>query len=225
MLYCVKLDMAPIISKLEVQETLSSRVNDAVRILRDGGVVAIPTDTVYGLAAAFDDEEAIERIFRIKGRSADVAIPLLLDDPRHANRYLSTVPDAFPLLADAFWPGPLTVILSKNRDVSARLTGGRNTIGLRVPDHWVPRQIAESLGKAITGTSANISSTPSLTTAQEVEEQLGKAVDLVVDGGPVKHAIGSTVVDISGVQPELLREGRIPFSEIKRVLYAEVAVR
>lgn len=217
--------MASKSSNLKVQETLRSRVNDAVRILRDGGVVAIPTDTVYGLAAAFDNEEAIERIFRIKGRSADTAIPLLLDDTKSADRYTSTMSHTFLLLADAFWPGPLTVVLPKNRDVSSRLTAGRNTIGLRVPDHWVPRYIADSLGKAITGTSANISGSPSLTTAQKVEEHLGKVVDLVVDGGPTNQPTGSTVVDLCGASIELLREGRITFSEIEHALSTEVVAR
>ncbi len=216
--------MASISSNSKGQEALRNRVDDAVRVLGDGGVVAIPTDTVYGLAAAYDDEEAIERIFRIKGRSATVPIPLLLDDAKSVRRYVSTVPDTFWTLTDAFWPGPLTVVLPKSDAVSSGLTAGRSTIGLRVPDHWVPWHISRSLGRAITGTSANISGSPSLVTAAEVEKQLGKLVDLVVDGGPANQLLASTVVDLSATNVEMLRPGRIPFSEIERVLSARVAV-
>ena len=200
-----------------VDETLRVRADDAVRILRDGGVVAIPTDTVYGLAAAFDDESAVERLFRIKARPPRLAVPLLLHDSQEVRRYASAIPDMFWPLADAFWPGPLTLVLPKSDAVSDALTGGRSTVGLRTPDHWAPRYIAECLGKAITGTSANRSGSPPLTTAHAVEEQLSGEVDLIVDGGPAKEPISSTVVDLCGGYPVVLRAGKISAKEIDRV--------
>lgn len=203
-----------------VSETLGGRVDDAVKVLRNGGVVAIPTDTVYGLAAAFDDDDAIERIFRIKGRAPSLAIPLLLNSADAVEQYVTKIPESFWALAAAFWPGQLTIVMRKSTLVSERLTAGRNTVGLRVPDHRLPRHLSKSLGRAITGTSANLSGSPSLTTAKEVEEQLGSAVDLVVDGGATPGPISSTVVDLSGDRPTILREGRITPEDIRRAIGA-----
>ena len=178
----------------------------------------IPTDTVYGLAAAFDDEEAVDRVFRIKSRPSGLAVPLLLDDASSVERYVSDVPESFRALAKTFWPGPLTMVLRKSHLVSDKLTAGRDTVGLRVPDHRLPRYISKSLEKAITGTSANLSGSPSLTTAQEVEAQLGDAVDLVIDGGTACGTTASTVVDLSGNTPTILREGSITIEDIEKAI-------
>ena len=210
--------MPAISSIVPVRETLGGRADDAVRVLRNGGVAAIPTDTVYGLAAAFDDEEAVDRVFRIKSRPSGLAIPLLLDDASSVERYVSDVPESFRALAKTFWPGPLTMVLRKSHLVSDKLTAGRDTVGLRVSDHWLPRYISKSLEKAITGTSANLSGSPSLTTAQEVKAQLGDAVDLVIDGGPACGTTASTVVDLSGDTPTILREGSITIEDIEKAI-------
>ena len=210
--------MPAISSSVPVRETLGGRADDAVRVLRNGGVAAIPTDTVYGLAAAFDDEEAVDRVFRIKSRPSGLAVPLLLDDASSVERYVSDVPESFRALATMFWPGPLTIVLRKSHLVSDKLTAGRDTVGLRVPDHRLPRYISKSLEKAITGTSANLSGSPSLTTAQEVEAQLGDAVDLVIDGGPARGTTASTVVDLSGGTPTILREGSITIEDIEKAI-------
>ena len=210
--------MPAISSIVSVRETLGGRADDAVRVLRNGGVAAIPTDTVYGLAAAFDDEEAVDRVFRIKSRPSGLAVPLLLYDASSAERYVSDVPESFWALATAFWPGPLTMVLRKSHLVSDKLTAGRDTVGLRVPNHRLPRYISKSLDKAITGTSANLSGSPSLTTAQAVEEQLGDAVDLVIDGGPARGTTASTVVDLSGDTPTILREGSITLEDIEKAI-------
>lgn len=203
-----------------VSETLDGRVDDAVQVLRNGGVVAIPTDTVYGLAAAFDDDDAVERIFRIKGRAPSLAIPLLLNSADAVEQYVTKIPESFWALAVAFWPGQLTIVMRKSDLVSERLTAGRKTVGLRVPDHPLPRHLSNSLGRAITGTSANLSGRPSLTTAKEVEEQLGRAVELIVDGGATPGPISSTVIDLSGDSPTIIREGRITLEDIRRVIGA-----
>ncbi|MYD50418.1 MAG: threonylcarbamoyl-AMP synthase [Dehalococcoidia bacterium] len=205
-------------SSVPVQETLGSQADEAVRILRNGGVAAIPTDTVYGLAAAYDDEKAIDRVFRIKSRPSGLAVPLLLDDARSIERYVPDVPESFWALAKTFWPGPLTIVLRKSSLVSDKLTAGRDTVGLRVPDHWLPRYISKSLDKAITGTSANLSGSPSLTTAVAVKEQLGGAVDLVIDGGDTNGTTASTVVDLSGDTPTILREGSITLDDIEKAI-------
>ena len=210
--------MPAISSSVPVRETLGGRADDAVRVLRNGGVAAIPTDTVYGLAAVFDDEEAVDRVFRIKSRPSGLAVPLLLDDASSVERYVSDAPGSFRALAKTFWPGPLTIVMRKSHLVSDKLTAGRDTVGLRVPDHWLPRYISESLEKAITGTSANLSGSPSLTTTQEVEAQLGDAVDLVIDGGPACGTTASTVVDLSGGTPTILREGSITLEDIEKAI-------
>ena len=205
-------------SSVPVQETLGGQADEAVRILRNGGIAAIPTDTVYGLAAAYDDEEAVGRVFRIKSRPSGLAVPLLLDDASSVGRYVSDVPESFRPLAQAFWPGPLTIVFRKSSLVSDKLTAGRDTVGLRVPDHWLPRYISKSLDKAITGTSANLSGSPSLTTAQAVEEQLGDAVDMVIDGGESNGTTASTVVDLSDDTPTILREGSIALDNIEKAI-------
>ena len=210
--------MPAISSSVPVRETLGGRADDAVRVLRNGGVAAIPTDTVYGLAAIFDDALAVDRVFRIKSRPSGLAVPLLLDDASSVERYVSDVPESFRALAKTFWPGPLTIVLRKSHLVSDKLTAGRDTVGLRVPDHRLPRYISKSLEKAITGTSANLSGSPSLTTAQEVEAQLGDAVDLVIDGGPARGTTASTVVDLSGDTPIILREGSITLEDIEKAI-------
>ena len=212
--------MSAISSSVPVRETLGGRADEAVCVLRNGGVVAIPTDTVYGLAAAFDDEEAVDRVFRIKSRPSGLAIPLLLDDASSVESYVSAVPESFRALAATFWPGPLTIVLPKSRLVADKLTAGRDTVGIRVPDHWLPRCISKSLDKAITGTSANLSGSPSLMTAQAVEEQLGDAVDLVIDGGAAHGMKASTVVDLSSDMPAILREGSITIQDIEKAILA-----
>ena len=205
-------------SSVSIPEILGGQADEAVRILRNGGVAAIPTDTVYGLAAAFDDEKAVDRVFRIKSRPSGLAVPLLLDDASSVDQYVADVPESLWALAKTFWPGPLTIVLSKSHHVSNKLTAGRDTVGLRVPDHWLPRYISKSLGRAITGTSANLSGSPSLTTAQAVSEQLGHLVDLVIDGGTARGPTASTVVDLSGDMPTILREGSITLNDIEKAI-------
>ena len=210
--------MPSIPSSFPVQETLGGRADEAVSVLRNGGVAAIPTDTVYGLAAAYDDDVAVDRVFRIKNRPSGLAVPLLLDDASSVERYVSDIPESFWAVAETFWPGPLTIVLRKSPLVSNKLTAGRDTVGLRVPDHLLARHISKSLDRAITGTSANLSGSPSLTTARAVIEQLGHLVDLVIDGGDASGTTASTVLDLSGESPAILREGGITLDDIVRAI-------
>jgi L-threonylcarbamoyladenylate synthase len=175
--------------------------------LWSGGVVAIPTDTVYGLAASLSHEEAIEELFRIKGRPEDRAIVLLVDKVDQAES-VGVFSPAARALAERFWPGPLTLVLPQAPEAKlpAVLTGGRSTIGVRLPDHPCPRFLAGILGP-LPVTSANLSGGPDSTEVAVMMAQLAERLSLVLDGGPTQFGGPSTVVDCSGERPCILRAG------------------
>ena len=190
----------------------------AVAVLREGGVVALPTDTVYGIAVSLATPGGIERLYRVKDRPPDKAVMLLLDDATQAARAGQITPAAAALAA-AFWPGGLTLIVPQRPDVPwpAVLTGGSATIGLRVPDHDAPRTLARSVGPLPT-TSANRSGVPEATDAAGVVAQLGEAIDLVLDGGPAPGGLASTIVDCTGARPTILRVGAVPPESVAAIL-------
>ena len=192
----------------------------AIEVLRAGGVVALPTDTVYGIAVALGTHAGIERLFAAKRRPLDKGIMLLLEDASQAAAAGSMTPAA-TALAEAFWPGGLTVVVPQRADVPwpSALTGGARTIGLRVPDHPAPRALAAGVGPLPT-TSANVSGLPEASDAASILDQLGETIDLVLDGGPAHGGPPSTVVDCSGPTPAILRVGAVPLREIVRVLDA-----
>jgi L-threonylcarbamoyladenylate synthase len=192
----------------------------AVEVLRSGGVVALPTDTVYGIAVALDTPRGIERLFEVKRRPPERGIMLLLDDAVQAARIGVLTPGA-GALADEGWPGGLTVVVPQRSDVRlpAALTGGQPTIGLRVPDHAAPRALAREVGPLPT-TSANVSGLPEARDAGEIMRQLGDAIDLVLDGGPAHGGPASTVVDCTGERPRILRVGALSLDWVARVLDA-----
>ena len=190
----------------------------AVQCLRDGGVAAVPTDTLYGLAADAFNAEAIERVFAIKERPEGMALPVLLAGADHLAAVVNRVPVAVELLAEAHWPGPLTLILERNEALPPRLTAGGATVAVRVPAHPVPRELARRLGRPITGTSANISGAPDPRTLEELRQQVGDRVDCLIEEGPAPAGTASTIVDLSGGEPRLVREGAIPFTDIERLL-------
>ena len=208
---------------LQADDRLLRQVQATVEILGRGGVVAVPTDTLYGLAAAALNEAAVGRVFRIKGRQREVALPLLLADPSEIQTYAVDVPDVTWPLVDRFVPGPLTLVLKKADAVPGIVSGGLATIALRVPDHPVPRRIVTELGQPITGTSANRSGQAPSTSPDAIRAELGRDVDLVVDGG---SGIGlpSTVLDLSGDRPRVVREGAVSSREIEEVCGEPVAV-
>lgn len=192
----------------------------AVAVLRAGGIVALPTDTVYGIAVDLDVEGGIERLFAAKERPPEKGIVLLLADAAQAAEIgIMDAPAA--ALAGAFWPGGLTLILRRRPDVALprSLTGGAPTVGLRVPDHPAPRALAAVLGPLPT-TSANRSGRPDAQSAADVVGSLGDAVDLVLDGGPSVGGQPSTVVDLSGSEPRMLRVGAISGERIQAILVA-----
>jgi L-threonylcarbamoyladenylate synthase len=182
---------------------------EAIRLLRAGGIVAIPTDTVYGLGVDLAVSGGIERLFDAKRRPADRAVMLLLASAMQAIE-LAEWPPAAVALAETFWPGGLTLVVPQRESVHLppELTGGRPTIGLRVPDHASPRTLAAALGP-LPVTSANVSGLPPAGTAGEIRAQLGEAIDLILDGGPSRGGPASTVVDCSRDVARILRLGAI----------------
>jgi L-threonylcarbamoyladenylate synthase len=190
----------------------------AIEALRAGAIVALPTDTVYGIAVALETKGGIEALFAAKRRPPEKGIALLLADAAQAPA-IGQWPAAAAALANAFWPGGLTVVVEQRPDVPlpAALSGGATTIGLRVPDHAAPRALAAAVGPLPT-TSANVSGLPEARTATEIVDQLGDAVALVIDGGSARGGPPSTVVDCSVERPVLLRGGAIGGEQVAAVL-------
>lgn len=201
--------------------------DEAVAVLRAGGVVALPTDTVYGIAVALGTPGGMEQLFAAKSRPPDKAIALLLADVDQAAE-IGELSPAATALAGAFWPGGLTLVVPRRRDrpLPAALTGGPlapgeiATVGLRVPGHATPRALAAALGPLPT-TSANRSGEPEARDADEIEAMLGDGIDLIIDGGPSAGGLASTVVDMTGEQPRVLRHGAIPETAIERIIRSE----
>jgi L-threonylcarbamoyladenylate synthase len=197
---------------------------EAVRALRDGAIVALPTDTVYGIAVALSTADGIERLFAAKARPPDRAVALLLAEPAQAEE-LGVLGSAARALAEAFWPGGLTLVVPRREDrpPPVALTCGEGpdlrTIGVRVPDHPAPRALAAGVGPLPT-TSANRSGEPEARDAAEIAALLGGAVALILDGGPAHGGPPSTVVDVSGAEPRILRAGAIGVDDVSRVLKA-----
>lgn len=193
---------------------------EAVERLRAGEIVALPTDTVYGIAADLALPDAIERLFAAKRRPREKAVALLLTDADQA-AVLGIVDPAARVLAERFWPGGLTLVLRRRPDahLPAVLAAGAPTVGVRVPDHAAPRALAAALGPLPT-TSANLSGEPDARDAAEIAARLGAAIALVIDGGPVRGGPASTVVDCTGPAPVIRRIGAIPPPAIAAALDA-----
>ncbi len=189
-------------------------LEQAVHHLRNGGVVAIPTDTLYALAADVFNTAALDRIFAIKGRSDDLALPVLVSGWDQLEMVAENTPPKTRALAEHFWPGALTLVVQKANGLPDRLTAGRPTVAVRMPGHPVPIELINRLGSPITGTSANISGGADLLTLDELSSQLGEPVDLIVEKGPTPKGTASTIVDITSGKPRLLREGAISFQQV-----------
>lgn len=184
-------------------------IEHAVSVLADGGLVGIPTETVYGLAAVADDATAVSRIFQAKGRPANNPLIVHVLDITSARRLAKEWPLQAERLAERYWPGPLTLVVSRNPSVPDIVTAGAATVALRSPAHPVARLILSSIGRPIAAPSANASMEISPTCASDVAESLGERVDLILDGGPCERGIESTVVDVTHVPPVILRPGPI----------------
>lgn len=187
----------------------------AVDVLRAGGLVAHPTDTVYGLAALPRDDEAVRKLFEAKRRRPDQSTPLLIASPADLAAVAAEASEIAQRLIASFWPGELTIILRKAQSFRSLAASG-DTVGVRVPDHPVPRELMRLLGAPITGTSANLAGGPEPLTADDVRTQLGDAVDLIIDGGRCAGGRPSTVVDCTVEPPRIVREGAISREELVR---------
>ena len=197
---------------------IEKQIRDAVSILKQGGLVAYPTDTVYGLGACIADIHAVERIFQVKRRSKGMALPILVADRAQIMEIVTAVPPIAERLIDEFFPGALTIILPKSDIVAKIISGGGRTIAFRIPDHPVPLALIKGLGKPIAGTSANLSGYPSPLTASEVRSQIGDEIDMIIDGGRCPGGVESTVVDLSGEKPVVRRRGAISIETLKKIL-------
>jgi len=191
---------------------------DAVIALQQGELVAFPTETVYGLGADASNPAAVRRIFEAKGRPADHPVIVHLKDAAQLSAWARTVPDAAQRLTDAFWPGPLTLILPRSPQVADIVTGGQDSVGLRVPAHPVAKALLDQFGGGIAAPSANRFGHVSPTRASHVADDLGDAVALILDGGPCDLGIESTIVGFTTDEPVLLRPGAIGVAALTRVL-------
>lgn len=210
-------------SGVDVRSVDDETVDRAVRVLRDGGLVALPTETVYGLGADAADDAAVRRVFEVKGRPADHPLIVHLASQAQLDDWAVEVPAAARDLATAFWPGPLTLLLWRAPGVSDVVTGGRPTIAVRVPAHPVALAVLRAFGGGIAAPSANRFGRVSPTDAAHVRADLGDDVDLVLDGGPCAVGVESTIVDLTGAGPVVLRSGAITTEMLSTVLGVPVA--
>lgn len=194
------------------------KIGMAADIIRNGGLVGLPTETVYGLGANGLDPEAVKKIFEVKGRPQDNPLILHVPGVHWLPRYCKNVPPIAYELARRFWPGPLTMILERNKKVPDRTTAGLDTVGIRCPAHLVTLAIIRESGVPIAAPSANTSGRPSCTTAADVMEDMNGKINGVVDGGPCDVGVESTILDLTTTPPRLLRPGGLPLEEIERVV-------
>lgn len=211
--------MAEIV-KVNRDDPEAAAIARAAGMILRGEVVAILTDTFYGLAANPFDARAVERVFAIKGRAKNMPLLLLIDSVGMARELTANLPEGFERLAQRFWPGPLTIVVEASARVPGAVTGGTGRIGLRLPQAAVPVAIVKQAGVPIIGTSANRTGEKECATAQEVEQQIGTEVPLILDGGKSEAVRASTVIDVRVEGWELLREGTIAAREIADVLGA-----
>ncbi len=190
----------------------------AAQIIKNGGLVAIPTETVYGLGANGLDEQAVASIFAAKGRPQDNPLILHVAEPEQVEQFCHSIPEQAYALMRKFWPGPLTIVLHARDIVPKRTTGGLSTVAVRCPDNDVTRAIIRLSGVPIAAPSANLSGKPSTTTAQHVLHDHDGRIDAVVDGGPCRVGVESTIVDLTEARPRLLRPGGITPQQLLDVL-------
>lgn len=206
------------VQRIDPQHPGTGILARAADIIRKGGLVAYPTETFYGLACDPSNSEAVDLIFEAKGRPDRMALPILAGDRAAAEACVRDLPDAARRLMDAFWPGPLTLVLPARDDFPPRLLGGGRTVGVRVSSHPVASALARAVGGAIVATSANRSGQPPPSSAEEVAVALGAGVDLILDGGPTLGGGASTVLDLTVDPPRLVRSGPVSSGTIEAIL-------
>jgi L-threonylcarbamoyladenylate synthase len=197
-------------------------IQQAAGLLRQGKLVAIPTETVYGLGADAKNSDAVKKIFAAKGRPADHPLIVHIADIGELPNWAVDIPQAAYKLAEKYWPGPITLVLKKLPDVPDEVTGGQDTVALRVPNHPVALAVLKAFGGGVAAPSANRFCRISPTQASHVEEELGDKVDMILDGGACEVGLESTIVDLSSGRPRLLRPGHISQTEIEALLQAKL---
>ncbi len=202
------------VSRLQMEYVLEY----SVRLILSGKVIAFPTDTFYGLGADPFNLAAVTEIFRIKGRSSDRPIPLLVASLDQAADLIADPPQLFFTLAKKFWPGPLTMVVPASRQIPLKITANTGRVGIRWPRSPLAEALITALGRPVTGTSANLSEHPACATAGEVEQQIGGSLPLILDGGSTAGGQPSTVVDLRGDNVRILRPGGITESDLKDFL-------
>ncbi|WP_020553413.1 L-threonylcarbamoyladenylate synthase [Embleya scabrispora] len=196
----------------------TGEIEKAADVLRAGGLVALPTETVYGLGANAEDPAAVARVFQVKGRPPSHPLIIHIAGAEHLDAWVDDVPAAARLPAERFWPGPLTLVLRRGRRVPPEVTGGLETVAVRVPDHPVALALLSTFGGAVAAPSANRFGSVSPTTADHVRTELGDAVDVVLDGGPCRVGVESTIVDATSETLGILRPGGVTREDLEAVL-------
>lgn len=205
---------------------MSPQIAHAVDVLRAGGLVAFPTETVYGLGADAANRSALQRLFAVKGRPTDHPVIVHVARAEQLDALGLDVPDIAHALAAKFWPGPLTLVVGRNPErVAPEATGGRDTVGIRMPNHPLALELLDAFGGGVAAPSANRFGRVSPTTAQHVRDDLGTDVDVILDGGPCTVGVESTIVDVTGAQPVILRVGGVGADRLAELVGAPLAQR
>jgi len=190
------------------------QVEKCADVIRAGGIAAYPTDTVYGLGADIYNDKAVSKVFAVKRRPLNLPLPILIADISHLKELTAEIPQPATKLMAEFWPGALTIVFTASPSFTSIALAGSRKIALRMPGHAITLRLIKEVGCPIVGTSANLHNLPAVLTAAEVREQLGIAVDFILDGGACSGGVESTVVDVTGDKPAILRRGAIPETDI-----------
>ncbi|WP_448873329.1 L-threonylcarbamoyladenylate synthase [Desulfobulbus propionicus] len=194
----------------------------AVDILHSGGIVAIPTETYYGLAVDPFDQDAVERLYKVKQRSRKLPILVLVHGVQQLPQVVASIPDIYTQLMTHFWPGPLTLVFPAHARICAHLTGGTGTVGVRHSPNPVANRLLDLFGRPVTATSANLSGMVPAISAQQVDQIFARQIDLVLDAGATPGGKGSSLVGLDGSELRCLREGKIPFAWVLQVVAASI---
>ena len=215
--------MKTIIEKIDKKQVDKEIISQAGQILKDGGLVAFPTETVYGLGANALDEEAAKKTYAAKGRPSDNPLIVHIADMSYLPEIVTEIPKEAVKVAEKYWPGPLTMIFHKSPKVPYGTTGGLDTVAVRMPDHEIARELILAAGGYVSAPSANTSGRPSPTKAEHVAEDLNGKIEMILDGGPVDIGVESSILDVTVTPPMILRPGAITKEMLEDVI-GEVAV-
>ena len=206
------------IIKIDPKNIDKEEIKRAARIVQRGGVIVFPTDTFYALGVNPYDSEAVGKIFQLKRRKVILPILLLISEVEDLEQIPIEPPPCFFPLAQQFWPGPLTIVVKVANHFPANLKGGGQTLGFRLPGAEIPRELVRQCGFPITGSSANISGQKPSCRVEDIVRQFGDKIDLIIDGGETRGIKGSTILDLSGSEPIILRKGDLPWQDIQKFL-------